>query len=1050
MHQDLLGQSVPLENQPVSPANLSPRADNQLRDLLSVPSVKDIELPPFPIDDYVDAHVKDMTPEKQVEHRNGFTSAMSAIAQPWQAVGYTAAGALNRGMAQFSETMDLLAKFTERAGVGKRGGLFENSAKSFNDNADYWKGRADKVGVGFLEELFGEAVGGAVPGVTDFALKVASGFTIPAVSGAENAMEHDRDPFIGGIMEAVKTGTLAGMFKMIQPFSRYIQATMMGSTFALQGAMTAPEGKELEEGAKGLGTGLLFSSVSSPGGVKLRDIYPELGRTVPEFRKEIEAETAAKEAASKESLAQDETLAVGAAEANFKQPLDDIDQLTQSLESIPKTTSFSDRLNISGQIAKIYQGVMAAPKNAFEKIKSGGAAAWDWYKNSAVELGPLDIVFNKYLGDIQISGMKTKQWAEQIIGTMSREKRTAVANYVAAGGDLQKLRDWAEKSKDAEVKKGYEDALSLTPEEKTFAENIRNYYSAKLDKAVEAEIIDHGVTDYVNQVINKKEDRDKMLAEVNSGLFRKNPSFTKQRIFEHFFDGEQQGYSYEKDIGKLITAYESSFNKAILTRKFIKDLPEQLASDGKPAAIVSGSGTAVPKGETPAEAYLIKPKTIKDEDYGLYKEIPHSAFRAFKWAEKDAEGNPIFVEGNLMVHKEIYKKLKNALTSSAIQQNVVGRALLKGGAFLKDTLLSGGIVPAPFHQVTEYEHAAGHMVNPFNTKPIDVNDPIQRDLIQHELMIYNHDGSALFEEGAASGGLFDLIPALGSMHKEYKEYLFQKKIPEIKMSMAMDAFERNTERYPELSRDQVLTLTSRQANHAFGELNYAAMGRNKTLQDVLRLTTLAPDFLEARAGFAGQALKPYGREQLAALTRLALVNLAVARVIGAVLGDETDRDPVAYAEFVAKHPFSCVIGGKEYGIRTVPGDILHLVSDPRSFIYHRLNPATTKPLIEAVTGRDVWGRKKDVAGQMGDFAKGFVPLPAQGFFQKEDYDLYQSIMQTIGITSWNAPSDAEIAIMELHKQQSEMREQVKKQQEDAMGSEAVNAIKKAKRFSIRN
>ena len=1001
---------------------------------------------PFPVDQYVDNHVKDFTPDKQVEQRNGFTQFFSNIADPWMATGYTAASAINRGIANMADTFDVLTKYIQRETGMERGGLFEKAAEEYNRNAGYWKDRADKVGVGFLEELVGEAVGGAVPGIVDFALKVASGFTIPAVTGAEKAKEHDQDPFIGSLIEAAKTGTLYGVFKMIQPFSRYIQATMMGGTFALESAMEAPEGQKIKEAAKGLGTGLLFSSLSSPGGVKVRDLYPEIGRSVPEFRKEIEETRIEPEPTS-----QAEIKGVGAKAPSAKgETAPDIDQLTQSLENLPKTTTFNDRMKFSEQATAIYKGALAAPRNAFEKVKAIGASVWDWYKNSEVKFTNFDKVFMEHLGGIDVSGLKTQKWAEQIISTVSREKREAMANYVAAGGDVAKLREWADKSQDPAIKKGYESALDLSDEEKTFAENIRQYYSAKLDKAIEAEMIDHGVSDYVNQVLKKKDPMTgRIMAESNAGLFRANPAFLKKRIFEHFFDGEQEGYTYEKDIGKLITIYENSFNKAILTRKFVKDLPSQDAADGKPLAIVSGSGVELPGGEKPSESYLIKPRTIKDEDYGLYREIPHSALRGYKWVGKDAEGKPIFLQGDLLIHKEGYKKLKNALAKSALQENAVTAAILKGSGELKNTLLS----ISPFHQVTEIEHAIGHKVNPWGTHALDTEDPVQRELINHGLKVYGGDSASLFSEGLFGSGLIEKIPLLGPASHKYKEYLFKKKIPEIKMNMAMDAFERNQARYPELNRDQLLKLSADQANHAFGELNYKAMGRNPTLQDVFRLAALAPDFLEARAGFALQALKPYGKEQAAALIRLAAYNFIGARILGAIIGDEADRlanDPIDYAAYTMKHPFGFVYDGKEYSIRTVPGDIYHLITDLRSFSYHRLNPATVRPAIEGLTGRDAWGRKKDVGEQISDYVTGFAPIPIQGLFNARDYTLYQSMLQSIGVTSWNAPSDAEIAIMDLHKEQAEQRKEIQKQVEKAIGPEATKELRRMqKMFTIR-
>src|SRR4029077_6570362 len=92
----------------------------------------------------------------------------------------------------------------------------------------------------------------------------------------------------------------------------------------------------------------------------------------------------------------------------------------------------------------------------------------------------------------------------------------------------------------------------------------------------------------------------------------------------------------------------------------------------------------------------------------------------------------------------------------------------------------------------------------------------------------------------------------------------------LKMKMALEAYDRNMSRYgPDtktaFTPDQIAELTASQANAAFGEMNYKLLGRSPTTQDFLKLTVLAPDFLEARTRFIAQALKPYGKEQRAAL-----------------------------------------------------------------------------------------------------------------------------------------------------------------------------------------
>jgi hypothetical protein len=54
------------------------------------------------------------------------------------------------------------------------------------------------------------------------------------------------------------------------------------------------------------------------------------------------------------------------------------------------------------------------------------------------------------------------------------------------------------------------------------------------------------------------------------------------------------------------------------------------------------------------------------------------------------------------------------------------------------------------------------------------------------------------------------------------------------------------------------------------------------------------------------------------------------------------------------------------------------------------------------------------------------------------------------VTSWNAPSDAEIAIMDLHKEQAEQRKEIQKQVEKAIGPEATKELRRMqKMFTIR-
>jgi hypothetical protein len=97
----------------------------------------------------------------------------------------------------------------------------------------------------------------------------------------------------------------------------------------------------------------------------------------------------------------------------------------------------------------------------------------------------------------------------------------------------------------------------------------------------------------------------------------------------------------------------------------------------------------------------------------------------------------------------------------------------------------------------------------------------------------------------------------------YNDYLFSDYIPRLKTAMAREALERNLKWVVcgTNLRGSIHALTANQADAASGELNFMTLGRNCTIQNVLRMAPLAPDFLEARGRFVGHAVKPYGREQ---------------------------------------------------------------------------------------------------------------------------------------------------------------------------------------------
>lgn len=657
------------------------------------------------------------------------------------------------------------------------------------------------------------------------------------------------------------------------------------------------------------------------------------------------------------------------------------------------------------ETAQLGRDVTQRARTLGSTIKQGAVNLWDWYAKTPEWTNFKDIL-GKYTGARQIANFENRQLIKRFNETVpSRVDQEAITNYVEAAGDENLLRQQTEATREPHLKRGYEAAQRLTTEQKGMAQEAIGYFDKMLQEAIANDMLESGIENFVTHVWGEGTPAgQKLLAEARSGLLNTSFNHAKHRILTDYFMGEQLGFvPKDKRIGFLIAKYHQSFYEALAARKAIRAFQDGAATDGRPLVAVSGSGKQIPLGEA-TEAYLIRPKTMPEETAD-YRYIDHPALRKWKWVSKDLAGNPIYLQGDMYVHPEIYQHLKNILGKSAIAKHPVGRGVLGTVRELKGTLLSF----SGFHQMQEGLHAVFHKVNPFNAPPIDFNNPLQRKLVEHGLMVSDHSALMDFSEGVGTSGLPNKIPGIGIWLRQYQEWLFQDYIPRLKMKMAVEAYHRNVARYRHrLSDDQILEVTGKQSNAAFGELNYKMMGRNPTVQDAFRLINLAPDFLEARAKFVGQAFRPDGREQAAALLRGA-IGLAAAGFLANIL---LSKDKKPHFE----KPLTVLIGDREYSLRSVPGDLIHLVTDPRSFVYHRLNPTVARPFIEAVTGRDVFGRKRDITEQAQDFFVSHVPIPIQGKFNKSEQSLMVTALQSIGVSSWQHRTDAEKAMMDWHMQ----------------------------------
>ncbi len=236
---------------------------------------------PVPFDmDSVVAEYELKYPEEQ-DRRKDLAQVAYSFVRPFASLGYTSAAALNRGMSVMATHLDTIADYIGEVTGAEKGGFFEKAAKQYEENREYWQKRANEVGVAFLEELTGEALGGAVPGITEFVLNIP----YAGLLGAAEAHKKGNSELAGALTEGAKRGVLGLIFHAIMPLKQYLRAPAMGSVFGLQAAM---EGGEARDIAKGVGTGFIYSAASPGGQMGLNQIRRNLEMEISRRRAESE------------------------------------------------------------------------------------------------------------------------------------------------------------------------------------------------------------------------------------------------------------------------------------------------------------------------------------------------------------------------------------------------------------------------------------------------------------------------------------------------------------------------------------------------------------------------------------------------------------------------------------------------------------------------------------------------------------------------------------------------------------------------------------------
>jgi len=662
------------------------------------------------------------------------------------------------------------------------------------------------------------------------------------------------------------------------------------------------------------------------------------------------------------------------------QPKVDVSDWTSATEDIPESSPIEPPNTINPETGLVeYHAGVPIPK--FENRK----------------MSEIDRVTGNRSAKLQKSFAEAKRSQKEINRDIPDRKRQEAASvYREANGDMVLLKEWETNAKQDWMRRMAKDAQTLTPKEIAVVNKVAAAFDILGKRGEKNDVLKSFRENYITHVWDVTKPGQKF--GFGSAALKAKFKFSKARSFDTFFDGDQAGFKPKSTaIGDLLPAYMEEMNRTIADRQAVQELVNGKAKDGSPLVVPRGNAKVVENDG--GKSVLVAPKALKDVDTSHYKIMENQpALADWTWAGKDTDGNPIFMKSDLAVHPDVYRRLNSILGTSAFKQwyrdatpgiSQVPKAILKGidmaqGAMKREMF---GFL-APFHQVQEGTHAVGHKVNPFFGIPkIDFKDPGQIDAARHGLMLLpdktvgSHylegvgSQSSLISQGLRKTGKAG--KAVADVIDGYQDYLFHQYIPGLKYKTYEAILDRNTKRYqPELAKGEltpsdIKTLSAEQSNAAYGHLNYAMLDRNPTMQHLAQIALLAPDFLEARARFVGQAVKglngKVGREQLAAIATLALAQAGSAFVLSKLSGD--DWDP--------KHPFEVIHNGRRYSMRSVPEDIFSAMKDTRQFIYSRVSPLVVRGGIQLATGLNYRGEKVGAAETLGELLTGYIPIMAR-------------------------------------------------------------------------
>jgi hypothetical protein len=342
---------------------------------------------------------------------------------------------------------------------------------------------------------------------------------------------------------------------------------------------------------------------------------------------------------------------------------------------------------------------------------------------------------------------------------------------------------------------------------------LRKYFDNRYKELDDAGVDFNYKKDYLTQLWKEpQEEVEKVFKSLGT-----KPGFTLESTFKNYQEGMAAGLTpkYTK-ISEIVGAYESATNKALADRRFFDYLMDDgmvLRANRAPKDWITLDPDRFPK---------FKVKTGEGAYVGSYKAPPEIAKMInnylgdanFEWLERVANWTSATKN----------RVLSFGIPGTAI--NMHGFNILARNVMASKNPIEGGITGIKY------------MINPKSAaKALDAQMANAPAAVKNGLTLSTNEYKSILEEPAGFRDKFGTV-----WNDLFEKGLFDRMLPALKLQKYQEVYEGYVK--SGMPKEEAGRAAASFTNDVFGGMNWEALGKSRDMQNLLRATILAPDWLQ--------------------------------------------------------------------------------------------------------------------------------------------------------------------------------------------------------------